>query len=77
MKWQGILFACLCLLTYAECRWKHEKHGYKDNANEMTTKPNHRADPPDHTKLIPMARYVLHNAGKFFRFFKQNEVLLI
>ncbi|XP_026744375.1 protein CREG1 isoform X1 [Trichoplusia ni] len=62
MKWQGILFACLCLLTYAECRWKHEKHGYRDNANEMTTKPNHRPDPPDHTKLIPMARYVLHNA---------------
>lgn len=28
----------------------------------MTTKEKYRQDPPDHTKIIPMARYVLHSA---------------
>ena len=66
MKWEVILFACLCFLnSYAECKWKHERreNNWRENANEMTTRANYRQDPPDHKKLIPMARYVLHNAG--------------
>lgn len=69
MRWEFILLACLCFLnSYAECKWKRENHerrdnNWRENANEVVTEPYHRQDPPDHKKLIPMARYVLHNAG--------------
>ncbi|XP_047025794.1 protein CREG1 isoform X1 [Helicoverpa zea] len=62
MKWQVILFACLCFLNAFECKHYRGKH-WRENANEVTMSPRYREGPPDHTKLIAMARYVLHNAG--------------
>lgn len=67
MKWQVIFLTVLSFLnSYAECKWKsHDKRGanWRETANEVTHRPRGIPDPPDHTKLIPMARYVLHNAG--------------
>ncbi|XP_026759647.2 protein CREG1 [Galleria mellonella] len=61
----------LCLLSlHIEGKWspdfdesRNEYRNYRDAANEVSTRrPNYNiVDPPDHTKLIPMARYVLHN----------------
>ncbi|CAB3250589.1 unnamed protein product [Arctia plantaginis] len=66
MKWQIIFFAFLSILnSYAECKWKsYDKRGanWRETANEVTHRPQEIPDPPDHKKLIPMARYVLHNA---------------
>lgn len=74
------IFVALCVLNvYAECKWRAEypyetrgnptwprRNILTDEANEI---PTHRTrvripDPPNHTKLIPMARYVLHNSGE-------------
>uniref|UniRef100_A0A2A4JEH9 CREG-like beta-barrel domain-containing protein n=1 Tax=Heliothis virescens TaxID=7102 RepID=A0A2A4JEH9_HELVI len=64
MKWQVILIACLCFLNSYECKWKHDREQHwRERANEVTTSSYYRQDPPDHNKLIAMARYVLHNAG--------------
>ncbi|XP_049870825.1 protein CREG1 [Pectinophora gossypiella] len=56
-------------LTYHQDSNHHGRHRenwvHRDEANEISTvrpRNNYRSDPPDHTKLIPMARYVLHNA---------------
>ncbi|CAG9787294.1 unnamed protein product [Diatraea saccharalis] len=64
------IFIVLALGLYGECKWQNDEqfHHYQNSrrstANHMplyqdktTTIP----DPPDHNKLIPMARYVLHN----------------
>lgn len=51
MRFLGLLLA-LCVVGY-ECKW--------GNSKRRVAIP----DPPDHTKIIPMARYVLHNAGKY------------
>ncbi|KAG6453362.1 hypothetical protein O3G_MSEX008100 [Manduca sexta] len=68
MKW-AILILSLCFLNiYADGKWRkdyHDRRSHNDAANEIkTTSTSHkqRADPPDHTKLVAMARYVLHNA---------------
>lgn len=70
MKFFFAIFVILCSINFfAECKWGHMKLKYEvwpgSSANEVTTThPQRRTggDPPDHTKLIPMARYVLHNA---------------
>lgn len=68
MKWELIAFSLCCLNLYVDCDWKHDRRGHqrswqsRDSANEITSR--RRSDPPDHTKLIPMARYVLHSAGR-------------
>lgn len=44
------VLVAVCLLSFVECKWRDQGK-------------NRYGDPPDHTKLIPMARYVLHNSG--------------
>lgn len=72
MKFELFLLVSLCLLKFqVDCKWesvRDEDWFQSDTANEIETRRPQRymADPPDHTKLIPMARYTLHNAGKNF-----------
>lgn len=61
---------CLSIIVMNSCvdgKWRPE---YRDKSREVRQNgvSNDRqtySDPPDHNKLIPMARYVLHNTGKF------------
>lgn len=63
-----LFLSIICI--YGETKYYHEKerhHRYhSDDENEITwRKPHHKGtSPPDHTKLVAMARYVLHNCGK-------------
>lgn len=74
MKLHILVVFCL-LNAYAECKWRpeyHERHhdvnwSRSEMANEISTRTpegSSSPSPPDHTKLIAMARYVLHNTGK-------------
>ncbi|XP_045515260.1 protein CREG1 isoform X1 [Pieris brassicae] len=58
-----IIFA-ICLILYGECKLlpKGNHHG-NWITNEISTRKTHHAGPPDHTKLVAMARYVLHNSN--------------
>ncbi|KAI8420981.1 hypothetical protein MSG28_008128 [Choristoneura fumiferana] len=67
MKFELFLLVLLCLLKFhVDCKWGPVREDWfaSDTANEIETRRPQRymADPPDHTKLIPMARYTLHNA---------------
>ncbi|XP_028170591.1 protein CREG1 [Ostrinia furnacalis] len=69
MKWE-LSYIVLVLVLYVECKWRpeysedHKRWHRRESANDVSTRrPYHVADPPDHTKLIPMARYVLHNTN--------------
>lgn len=69
MKLTAILFACLLYISCTDCKRNYKRDDMQyyggtwfETANEIPRKPYYRQDPPDHTKLIPMARYVLHNA---------------
>lgn len=69
----GILFISLCALNvYADGRWKNDRYvkhrewNHRFTTNDISTPHRkHLADPPDHNKLVAMARYVLHNSGMF------------
>ena len=66
----GILFISLCVLNvYADGKGKgdryvkHRESSHRLTANDISTPHRkHLADPPDHDKLVAMARYVLHNS---------------
>lgn len=71
MKWKIFVFIVCFLNICIECKSKsefnHRKHEYwshKETANEIPKYKSHKyaSDPPDHTKVIPMARYVIHNS---------------
>ncbi|XP_026485404.1 protein CREG1 [Vanessa tameamea] len=62
------LFICLSVICiYGETKYYQEKQRnewvHKDDGNEIGTRKSHHKgpSPPDHTKLVAMARYVLHN----------------
>lgn len=59
----ALVIAAVCLVTLGECKWR-EGQGRRETANEIRPSPYYN-DPPDHTKIIPMARYVLHNSGRY------------
>lgn len=64
-------YLVLCTyVLYVECKkWRQEynedRHESWQGSANAIKKRSHQAvpDPPDHTKLVPMARYVLHNSG--------------
>ncbi|XP_050349211.1 protein CREG1 [Nymphalis io] len=62
------LFICLSVICiYGETKYYKEKQRndwvHQDAGNEIVTRKSHHKgpSPPDHTKLVAMARYVLHN----------------
>ncbi|XP_046967161.1 protein CREG1 [Vanessa cardui] len=62
------LFICLSVICiYGESKYHQEKQRsewiHRDTGNEIGTQKSHHKgpSPPDHTKLVAMARYVLHN----------------
>lgn len=77
MKLQ-LLFAVCLFNIYAECKWmsNNEITGTHHSPNEIMSKRsqywqkkwefNDNRDPPDHTKIIAMSRYVLHHTSKYF-----------
>lgn len=87
MKLQILIALCL-QNVYAESKWRPE---YPTATHRLTNWPrdapneipigrirNKIPDPPDHTKLIPMARYVLHNSGeKKFKIFVYFITLIL
>ncbi|XP_045496738.1 protein CREG1 [Colias croceus] len=62
--WKLFIVAVSLLNIYGECRYGINYQN-QDLSNEISTRrPHHRehkVGPPDHTKLVAMARYVLHN----------------
>ncbi|KAM3966926.1 cellular Repressor of E1A-stimulated Genes [Aphomia sociella] len=57
-----IVLCLMSLIGANRIREHHEYRGYYDTANEISSRRQQGSiDPPDHTKVIPMARYVLHN----------------
>ena len=67
--WKLFILTLCAMCFYGESKYSSERKNHwvhNDSENEITTrKPNYQeASPPDHTKLIAMARYVLHNCGK-------------
>ncbi|XP_072929260.1 protein CREG1 [Epargyreus clarus] len=59
--WKLLIVSLAILNFYGDCK-SHKNWSRRDEANEISArKPHKHADPPDHTKLIPMARYVAHN----------------
>ncbi|XP_059053480.1 protein CREG1 [Achroia grisella] len=70
MKVTTICIALCLMVLHIEGKWRPEynedkigNRRYRDAANEISTRrPHYRVgDPPDHNKVIPMARYVMHN----------------
>ncbi|CAH0399131.1 unnamed protein product [Chilo suppressalis] len=65
------VFIILTLGLYGECKWQsneyfHHHRVRRPVANQVPFYDDKKAsipDPPDHKKLIPMARYVLHNTN--------------
>lgn len=74
MKWT-LLAVAICLLcfqiqskTLSAEEFHYRRNLLREYANEVSLRrSNHHknsADPPDHNKLVEMARYVMHNCGK-------------
>ncbi|CAH2085604.1 unnamed protein product [Euphydryas editha] len=65
--WKQLFIFLSIVCMYGETKYYHEKERHSryhsDTENEITwRKPHHKvSSPPDHTKLVAMARYVLHN----------------
>lgn len=54
-----LILLIIALFSYnVDCKWRPE---WKDKSRDVWVNPTTESDPPDHTKLIEMARYVLHN----------------
>ncbi|CAH0723821.1 unnamed protein product, partial [Brenthis ino] len=65
--WKLVFLTLSVLCLYGETKYdaerKHNRWINKDLSNEISTRKSHQkgASPPDHTKIVAMARYVLHN----------------
>ncbi|XP_045535220.1 protein CREG1 [Papilio machaon] len=62
MKWSLTVAVCLLSLHGSEA-WATQRHLEEDHENEIPSRKFHhkKAGPPDHNKLVEMARYVMHN----------------
>ncbi|OWR53395.1 protein CREG1 [Danaus plexippus] len=59
-----ILLYLSLLVFYGNCKYNSFKSGdFKDAAEKLTSQKLYVPDPPDHKKLVAMARYVLHNCN--------------
>ncbi|XP_041968629.1 protein CREG1 [Aricia agestis] len=64
--WKVLILSLSLLNLYGECKWHDERRSshhrqYEQlKTNEIAT---NAPAPPDHTKLVQMARYVLHNSA--------------
>lgn len=67
--WKLFILTLSVMCFYGETKYNPERKNNwipNDSENEIATRKSYHfeASPPDHTKLVAMARYVLHNCGK-------------